>query len=164
MNQIFSRFTGYLVTTVLLWVLNRHKHKNEISQKAEHYRDSNVNTIGSAIPVILGRAIIKNPLVSLYGDYEAKPYTEEYGMHSKLDWRAILFPLLITIIAILITPNHVVVATPAGPGTGVETTQGSKNSMIMNAVFTALLTVLTWLFTRHMGRTTIQKGFKYYLG
>ena len=164
MNQIFSRFTGYLVPTVLLWVLNRHKHKNEISQKAEHYRDSNVNTIGSAIPVILGRAIIKNPLVSLYGDYEAKPYTEEYGMHSKLDWRAILFPLLITIIAILISPNHVTVVTPAGPGTGVETTQGSKNSMIMNAVFTALLTVLTWLFTRHMGRTTIQKGFKYYLG
>ena len=32
------------------------------------------------------------------------------------------------------------------------------------AVLNALITLLLYLFTKHAGRTTIQKGFKYYLG
>ena len=86
----------------------------------------------------------KNPLVSFYGDFDYRPYTEEYGMHANISWSSILIPLLITIIAILITPNSVIVATPAGPGTGTENTQGAKNQMIMMAIFNALLTIYIW--------------------
>ena len=165
-KSCWNAFLGWGISTLLLWLLNRNNSSSssDVSQEPSKYTDSNVNQIGSAIPVVLGRAMIKNPLVSFYGDFDYRAYTEEYGMHANISWSSILIPLLITIIVILITPNSVIVATPAGPGTGEETTQGKKNEMIMMAVFNALLTILTMLFSNHMGKTTIQKGFKYYLG
>ena len=165
-KSCWNAFLGWGISTLLLWLLNRNNSSSssDNSQEPSKYTDSNVNQIGSAIPVVLGRATVKNPLVSFYGDFDYRPYTEEYGMHADISWSSILIPLLITIIAILITPNSVIVATPAGPGAGTENTQGAKNQMIMMAIFNALLTILTMLFSNHMGKTTIQKGFKYYLG
>jgi hypothetical protein len=156
-----SPWIGWGVSTLLLMLFNRGKNRGSTTtQKASRFTSDNTNSIGSPIPVALGRVMIKNPIISYYGAFRADPYTEEYGMHSKINVKDILIPLLITIIAILITPNKVF--TPAGPGT--ETTQGAKNKMIMMAVYNALLTLLMLLFAKHLGRTTIQKGFKYYLG
>ena len=154
-------FIGWGISTLLLMLFIRGKSSGSTTtQEASKFTSDNTNSIGSPIPVALGRVMIKNPAISYYGAFRADPYTEEYGMHSKLNIRDILIPLLITIIAILVTPNTVI--TPSGPGS--DSAQGAKNRMMMMAVFNSILTVLTWLFNKHFGRTTIQKGFKYYLG
>ena len=154
-------FVGWGISTLLLMLFNRGKKSGSTTtQKASKYTSDNTNSIGSPIPVALGRVLIKNPIVSYYGAFRADPYTEEYGMHSKLNVKDILIPLLIEIILILATPNKVI--TSSGPGEEVD--QQWKNKMIMSAVYNAILTLLLWLFNKHFGRTTIQKGFKYYLG
>ena len=156
-------FIGYAVTTLLMFFLRRGMSSStdtSNTQQASKYTDSNVNNIGDPIPVVLGRGMIKNPLVSFYGDYSYAAYTEEYGMHSSFSWSSLLWPLIFGILAVVMTPNTVV--TTMGPG--VETSQGAKNAMILNVVFTVLMFILSAMFGDHAGRTTIQKGFKYYLG
>ena len=160
-------FIGWGLTTLLLFLFRKNRYSSssgDIDSKADDYKDTNANSIGSPVPVVLGRAMVKSPLVSYYGDFRGEVYTEEYGMHSSVSWSDILIPLLIAIIVALITPNNVTVATPAGPGVGTENTQGAKNQMIMMAVFNALMAILMKIFFDHEGRVTIQKGFKYYLG
>lgn len=155
-------FVGWGISTLLLMLFNRGKKSGSTAtQKASKYTSDNTSSIGSPIPVALGRVLIKNPIVSYYGAFRADPYTEEYGMHSKLNVKDILIPLLIEIILILATPNKVI--TSDGK-TGQEIDQKWKNKMMMSAVYNAILTLLMWLFNKHFGRTTIQKGFKYYLG
>ena len=160
-NRAFNAFLGWGITTLLLWLFNRGGSSSDISnQQASKYTDSNSNQIGDTIPVVLGRGLIKNPLISFYGDFRADIYTEEYGMHCAVPWASILAPLLLQIIVTLAVPNKVI----GFMGPGLEVSQGAKNAMIMQAVFSALMLILTKLFSEHMGRTTIQKGFKYYLG
>lgn len=162
-NTYFRSFVGWGVSTLLLWLMNRNNNtgaSNGATQEPSKYTNDNTNSIGSSIPVVIGRAMIKSPLVSYYGDFDYRAYTEEYGMHSKLNARAILWPLILGILMTVITPDLVV--TPTGPGHTV--TAGDKRRAIVMLIINALLSILTWLFTKHMGRTTIQKGFKYYLG
>ena len=162
-NTYFRSFVGWGVSTLLLWLINRHNNtgaSNGATQEPSKYTNDNTNSIGSSIPVVIGRAMIKSPLISYYGDFDYRPYTEEYGMHSKLNARAILLPLIIGILLTVITPDLVV--TPTGPGQTV--TAGDKRRAIVMLIMSTLITILMWLFNKHMGRTTIQKGFKYYLG
>ena len=158
-NELITQFIGWGVSTLMMVLLNRNDNSGD-SQEPDKYRDSTVNQIGSAIPVVLGRAMIKDPLISYYGDFGYKTYTEEYGMHSNLDVKEILWPLVAGILVILLTPNKVITT----GGAGTETTQGRKNQMIVQLIINAFITFFLQLFTRHLGRTTIQKGFKYYLG
>ena len=162
-NTYFRSFVGWGVSTLLLWLINRHNNtgaSNGATQEPSKYTNDNTNSIGSSIPVVIGRAMIKSPLISYYGDFDYRPYTEEYGMHSKLNARAILLPLIIGILLTVITPDLVV--TPTGPGHTV--TAGDKRRAIVMLIMNTLITILMWIFNKHMGRTTIQKGFKYYLG
>ena len=158
--NLFWNFLGWSVSTLVMMLLNRNSGIHEEEQNPDKYRDGNVNQIGSPIPVVLGRAMVKEPLVSYYGDFDYTSYTEEYGMHSSLDVRYIIWPLIAEIIVILLTPNKVI--TPQGPGE--DSDQSKKNEMIAMLILNAILTYFMYLFTRHLGRTTIQKGFKYYLG
>ena len=158
----FTPFLFWGVSTILLMWLNRKNMSSSESsdQQPSKFTSSNANQIGSPVPVVLGRCLVKNPLISYYGAFNYRPYTEEYGMHSGLDATSLFWPIILGIIAALITPNEVV--TSYGPGK--EVTQGKKNSTMMMAVINVLIAILMWLFNRHGGRVTIQKGFLYFLG
>ena len=94
-KNAFHAFLGWGVSTLLLWLINRHRNNdNTNDMQPSKYTNDNTNSIGSAIPVAIGRVMIKNPLVSLYGDYDAQIYTEEYGAHSGLN----VWPMLLSII------------------------------------------------------------------
>lgn len=161
----FNSLIGWGVTTLLLFMFNRRKGSGSTSSsQPSKYTADNTNSIGSPIPVALGRVMIKNPLVSYYGDFGSEPYTEEYGMHSKLSVRDILLQMLIAALAIAFAPSNHQVITNTGGGQAIDIQNGTKNQMMMMAVMNFLIWLLMALFNRHAGRTTIQKGFKYYLG
>lgn len=233
----WSTMAMYGLSTFLLYLLNRrHMSDNQSSnQEPSKYTDSNTNQIDSAVPIVLGRGMIKSPLVSYYGDFRADIYTEEYGLHSSLSIWDLLLNLFILLLATVIQKNTVMVnagqgtevpikdftPSPGGggaskpkpqpsntrltvlpgiltkgkylPGASVEakypgrvtgtgdtegktTTEGKcqgqielsetaqQRGIMVSIICYILFTLLTWLFTRHNGRVTIQKGFKYYLG
>ena len=162
-------WVGWGISTLLLFSINRkNKTSNTNSQQPSKYTADNVNCIGKPVPVVLGRCMVKSPLVSYYGDFGYEPYTEEYGMHTNLDAASLLWPILLQILMALIAPSThpVQVGTPAGPGTGyaADTQNGTKFDALVAAIIKLLIALLFWLFSRHEGRTTIQKGFLYYLG
>lgn len=217
-----SPWIGWGISTLLLFLLNRKNRKssNTSSQQPSKFTDTTVNNIGSPVPVVLGRCLVKNPLISFYGDFRADPYTEEYGMHSKLNVWGFLLPLILQLIFIVCQKDTVVLTAGTGkevptagavedvdtsgeiadivkPPEQVSMTQlktdagvpvqaghysgtttapgpisgqieyaesGKKRAMIVNVLIQIILWLLLWLFNRHAGRTTIQKGFKYYLG
>lgn len=150
---------------MLLWLLRRSFGNDGSSvQEPSKFTYDNVNAIGNAIPVVIGRGMIKTPLVSYYGDYDYKIYTEEYGAHSKLNVWPMILATLINLIVALIIPSHHVVITNTGGGTATDTTNGMKMKLIVNAVVQLLVWLLMQLINKHLLKTTIQKGFKYYLG
>jgi len=154
------------ISTLLLLFLNRRDEENEeetTSQQPSKFTETNVNNIGNPVPVVLGRCLIKNPLISYYGSFRADPYTEEYGMHSELNvWPYILAKLIAGLISCFLPTSHTVVG--AGGGTAIDTENGARNNLIALAIEAVLLWLLSKLFNDNEGRTTIQKGFKYYLG
>ena len=163
----FNAFWDWGISTLLLWLLNRDNNSSS-HEEAAKYTSDNTNQIGSPVPVVLGRAMVKNPLVSYYGDFQADPYTEEYGMHTGWDWSGIIVEVLMAIIAIVSLPDNTTStgANSAGPviSHGQSEDSGMKNEIIVTTVISILLQIMTQLFMNHLGRTTIQKGFKYYLG
>lgn len=215
-----SPWIGWGISTLLLFLLNRKNKKSSStsSQQPSKFTDTTVNNIGSPVPVVLGRCLIKNPLVSFYGDFRADPYTEEYGMHSKLNVWGFLLPLIVQLIFIVCQKDTIVLTAGVGtevptgpvsvpdvedvgniviPPPQVSTTQlrvesgipvqaghyagtttgpgmvsgqieyaesGKKRAQIVNVIVQFILWLLLWLFNKHAGRVTIQKGFKYYLG
>jgi len=154
-----TAFDGWLASTALLWLFNRNKSSSS-AQESSLLNENNTTKIGSAIPVCIGRCMVKEPLVSYFGDFRADAYTEEYGMHTGIDWRNIIPMILLGIIAVASSPDTVVTNT----GGGKTVDSGPKRAMMLNVVVQVLLWILTQLFMNHMGKTTIQKGFKYYLG
>ena len=169
-SGVFNSFIGWGVSTLLLWLFNRHNRSgNDTSQTAANNTTNNTNTVGNPVPFVLGRGMIKNPLVSYYGDFSFRIYTEEYGMHTNFNWASLIPSVVFAILALCAKPTKVVGTVQAGPYTGtaltlVTTDDGLKRQKILMVVVSILLQILTALFSRHMGRTTIQKGFKYYLG
>lgn len=177
---------GWGISTLLLFFLNRKTDSsNTSSQQPSKFTEDNINCIGQPVPVVLGRCMVKNPLISYYGDFNAEPYLENYGMHSNLDAVAVLWPLLLNIIMMLMAPSHhntgpksMMLASTlvqAGPYSGnvvsgdvvgyvVDSQNGQKFGALVNAIIYLLITMLMNLFNNHLGRTTIQKGFLYYLG
>lgn len=186
-KSVFNSFLGWGATTLLLWLLRR-KTGSGSTIKPDNFKENNTNQIGSAIPVVLGRAMIKDPLVSYYGDFAYRVYTEEYGMYSRFPWESLIVTILTGILATVSLEVPVTsavtgtaapgasVACPFGPGTvtspstvtgtatGVTQGSGAQNAIIVTTIVSCLITIFMWLLTRHMGRITIQKGFKYYLG
>ena len=161
----FNAWLGWGISTLLLLFLNRNNNSSsEDEQDPDKYKDDNFSQIGSPVPAIIGRAMLKNPLVSYYGAWRADIYTEEYGMWTELDAAGILWPFLLDIIVIIAMPAEHPVVTNTGAGVATDSENGVKNQLIVMAILNALITMLLWLFTNHSGRTTIQKGFLYYLG
>lgn len=160
-NQMWGALAGYAVTTLLLHLFRKsNRSSSGASQDPDKYKGTNGNQIGSPIPVVLGRAMIKNPLISYYGDFSYRPYTEEYGMHTGWNWSNIIPQVLFTIIMIVAVESGVI----TNWGVGVTTNEGGKNALIIQTIVDLLMQIMTALFSNHLGRTTIQKGFFYYLG
>lgn len=215
-----SPWIGWGISTLLLLWMNR-KNRSEgdtSSPQPSKFTEDTGNQIGNCIPVVMGRTILKNPLISFYGDYSWRPYTEEYGMHSELDLASWWLPILLMIIAAISTKDTIkiqsgtgvedpsgAIASMATPGAGAASATGSptsvsglivdagipvqageyagqtvgpgvvtgtisyagtgaKRAAMMNVVAFIIAWILAQLFNDHDGRTTIQKGFKYYLG
>lgn len=163
-----TAFDGWLASTALLWLFNRNKSSSS-AQESGLLNENNTTKIGSAIPVCIGRCMVKEPLVSYFGDFRADAYTEEYGMHTGIDWRNMVPYIILGILAVCSTPDEEKGTVISGEGAGGQvigtvTTSGHKRAMMLNIMIQVLLWLLTQLFMNHMGKTTIQKGFKYYLG
>lgn len=166
MSKGISPWIGWGISTLLLlWMNRKNKNKGDTTnQQPSKFTEHTGSQIGNCIPVVLGRVMIKNPLISYYGDYSWKQYTEEYGMHSKLNVVSLIWPILLGIIAYLVTPSKHAVFTNTGGGTALDVENGAKKAIMISTIISALTALLMWLFNRHAGRVTIQKGFKYYLG
>lgn len=161
---LLGQFLSYGLTTLLLAFFNDSTESGSTdNQQPSKFTEDNTNQIGSCIPVVLGRALIKDPLVSYYGSFRADPYTEEYGMHTDVDIGDYLIVCLITNLAYAFMPKiHPVVS--ACPGEAIDSENGIVNALMMTAVQVFLWWLLQELFGNNGGKTTIQKGFKYYLG
>ena len=77
-SGVLNSFIGWGISTLLLWLFYRHNRSGSdtsTSQKAANNTTNNTNTIGNPVPFVLGRGMIKNPLVSYYGDFSYRIYT-----------------------------------------------------------------------------------------
>jgi murein DD-endopeptidase MepM/ murein hydrolase activator NlpD len=124
-----TAFDGWLASTVLLWLFNRNDDSSSDTdtQKADLLNENNTTKIGSAIPACIGRCMVKEPLVSYFGDFRADIYTEEYGMHTGIDWRNIIPMIVLGIIAIVSTEDGVVTNTGGGTTVGA----GARRAVIL---------------------------------
>ncbi|MCM0759933.1 phage tail protein [Sporomusa sphaeroides DSM 2875] len=173
-----NAFTGWGLSTLALYFLNgRSRGKDEQSEaKAEELSITETKT-GTPIPVMLGRTLIKSPLTIYYGDFRAESYTETYSAHAKFNAWPLVLSLIATYISAPATGHQATPATVA-PGASVSTSGGSgqvtgtttangatyKDDLtgpLLNALF---MWLLSWLINGRNLKTTIQKGFKYYLG
>lgn len=194
---------GWGISTLLLLFLNRGSDDSGTEpEQPSKFTDTNGNQIGNPIPVVMGRCMIKNPLIAYYGDFAYAIYTEEYGMHSGLNVWEFLLPLILSLIMAVSQPDSIVYAGGSGtevspelsaeadafimgmPGTRIPSNlmaittggtgpvvgsvnfakTGQKRAQIVNVLAYLIVWLLLQLFNNHEGRTTIQKGFKYYLG
>ena len=68
-----NAFTGWGLSTLALYFLN--KSSNSSSETEMDPSDLNVGSnetkIGSPIPVVIGRCLVKSPIVSYFGDFRA---------------------------------------------------------------------------------------------
>lgn len=175
-----NSFNGWMISTALLWLF---RDNTTSTDTASLLSANNTTKMGSTIPVVLGRGIIKEPLTSYYGDYSSSPYTETYAAHSQFDAKSLILYMITTYIG-LVSNQHVIqttvtqtgeisapVTTSGGSGSanvaGITSTLDSPlvkddtTGQLLNALW---IWLLGWLINGRMLKTTIQKGFKYYLG
>lgn len=170
-------YVGWGVTTFLSWLINKSNKSSSSSSSDPDSLNASPAQIGTPVPVVLGRTLLKNPLIIYYGGFRARAYTETYSAHANFS----AWPLVLSLIAAYIAkPATGHQATPATvkPGASVSTSGGSgrvtgtttadgatyKDDLtgpLLNALFTWLL---SWLINGRNLKTTVQKGFKYYLG
>lgn len=164
-----NAFTGWGLSTLALYFLN--KSSNSSSETEMDPSDLNVGSnetkIGSPIPVVIGRCLVKSPIVSYFGDFRADKYTETYAAHANFN----AWPLVFALIAQYISSP----ATTKGDGKGQVTSGKESGSSVtveiwgkdmavgplINSLF---MWLLSWLINGRNLKTTIQKGFKYFLG
>lgn len=158
-------YVGWGVTTLLTWFLNR---SSKSSDSAENPAELSSETaeLGTAIPVVMGRSLVQSPLVIYYGGFGYKAYTETYAAHSQFNAWPLVFSLIAEVLALPATgitnPGQPVTTSggageTSGPGT-------NKDKAVTALINTLYLWLLSWLINGRNLKTTIQKGFKYYLG
>ena len=168
-----NKWIGWGLTTLALFFLN--KKDSSSSSSSEPASLSITSTkLGGVIPVVMGTCMVKSPLTSYWGDFRADIYTEEYGMHSALDVWPMLVQTILTLLPLIKKPEEVpstdMAAAPKphvhtlSAVRAAEVKNAKKRELIVTAIVNFFIWLLMWLFNNHAGRTTIQKGFKYYLG
>lgn len=157
-------YVGWGLSSLALYFLNRNsRSKSESVSQEPSALNVSQTKLGTPIPVVLGTTLVKSPLTVYFGDFGSKPYTETYAAHAHFN----AWPLVFALIAQYIAAP----ATTTGTGQGmsshggpVTVTIAGKDMFIgplLNALF---MWLLGWLINKRNLKTTIQKGFKYYLG
>ena len=91
-----NKYVGWGISTWLLSLLNKGSNSAEEAGKPENLNVSaNQTKIGSPIPVVLGRCLVKSPIVSYFGDFSFRAYTETYAAHANFS----AWPLVLSLIA-----------------------------------------------------------------
>lgn len=171
-----NEYVGWGLSTMALYFLN--KNSNSTADSSFDPDTLNVNSnqtkIGAPVPVILGRALIKSPLVIYFGDFRADRYTETYSAHAKFNAWPLVFALIAQVLASPATgmshPGQkvdVTVTTSGGGGSGTGATSApgtNKDNLITPLIQSLFMWLLNWLINGRNLKTTMQKGFKYYLG
>jgi hypothetical protein len=169
-------YVGWAVTTLLSFFLNRSSKSSETSNEPDSLGTAPAE-LGTPVPVVMGRQLVKNPLTIYYGDFSARAYTETYSAHAQFNAWPLVLSLIATYISAAIT-GHQVTPAKVAPGARVTTSGGSgsvtgtttatgatyKDDLtgpLLNALF---MWLLSWLINGRNLKTTMQKGFKYYLG
>lgn len=155
-----NKWIGWGISTLALWFLNKKSNSSDESSKPNDLNvSSNETKIGSPIPVVLGRCLVKSPIVSYFGDFRADRYTETYAAHAHFN----AWPLVFALIAdVLLAPST---GTTKDKDSHGDAGFGSnKDTMITPLIKALFLWLLNWLINGRNLKTTIQKGFKYYLG
>ncbi|AJQ26930.1 phage tail protein [Pelosinus fermentans] len=159
-------YVGWGVTTLLSYFLNKSNNSSSSSSEPAEL-SAEASELGTPVPVIMGRSILKSPLTIYYGGFKSRAYTETYSAHANFSaWPIILSALAvwassaITGASITGTPHsHGSYAPPPG-----EHKHGNKESVGPQILMLFVTWLLNWLINGRNLKTTIQKGFKYYLG
>lgn len=160
-----NQYVGYGVSTLLLWLINKNSNsQDETSSDPDDLSVGSSETkIGNPIPVVLGRALVKSPIVSYFGDFSSAIYTETYAAHASFN----AWPLVLSLIAQYIASP----ATTTGKGKGIDSRGGPVTTTVLGKdmavgpmINSLFMWLLGWLLNGRNLKTTIQKGFKYYLG
>lgn len=177
-------YVGWSVTTLLSWLLNRNSNKGSSSSEPEEL-STEAAELGTPVPVVMGRSLVKSPLTIYYGGFKAKAYTETYSAHAKFS----AWPVLLTMLlewALKPKTGSSVDSTTNGHAkdkhthsqlrvTGQATLTGQnvksgehghdvKETEGPNYLMALATWLLSWLINGRNLKTTMQKGFKYYLG
>jgi hypothetical protein len=159
-------YVGWGVTTLLSWWVGKGSSKGDSAASEPETLSIQETQTGTPIPVIMGRSLLKAPLVSYYGDFRADIYTEEYAAHANFS----AWPMVLSLIAQVLTAPATGTTNPGQPVTtsgGGGSTSGpgtNKDRLITPLIQSLFLWLLSWLINGRNLKTTMQKGFKYYLG
>ena len=159
-----NAYVGWGVSTLALYFLNKGSRSSSESSSMDP-SDLNVTEtkIGTPIPVVMGTTLIKSPLTVYFGDFSSKIYTETYAAHANFNAWPLVFALIAQYIA---SPS-----TTVGKGQGTDSRGGpvtvevlGKDMAVGPLINSLFMWLLSWLINGRNLKTTIQKGFKYYLG
>lgn len=172
-------WVGWGITALAYFFLN--KGSSTDSEPSDPADLSFTETsIGTPIPAVMGRTFLKDPLTIYYGGFSSSIYTEAYAAHASfLAWPIILSALAIyfseptTGAAAKPHQHKLSLAVSGGEGGYVSGTTAEelppaplpiKEVKEGQYLMLAVQWLLSWLINQRNLRTTIQKGFKYYLG
>lgn len=137
-------YVGWGLSTLALYFMNKRAHSASVqTDPAALQVGTNETKIGSPIPVVLGRCLVKSPIVAYFGDFRADRYTETYAAHAHFNARPLVFALIAQYIA---TPS-----TTTGGGTGtsshggpVTVTIAGKDMAVGPLIQSLFLWLLNW--------------------
>jgi len=158
-------YVGWGITTFLSQLVNKSSNSNSDSSLPSTLNVT-ATKLGDVIPAVIGTGLVKSPITSYYGDFRSEIYTETYAAHANFN----AWPMVFTLIAQYIASP----ATTTGGGTGTaHTSHGpapvtvkifGKDMAVGPLINSLFMWLLSWLINGRNLKTTIQKGFKYYLG
>jgi hypothetical protein len=163
-------YVGWGITTILSMFLNKSSSSSTSSEPSD--LSAETADLGTPVPVVFGRQIVKNPLTIYYGDFKSKIYTETYAAHAKFSAWPIILSALAVWASTLITGKNATkhvhkVTTSHGAGSTTSITPDpipTKEIVGPQIIMLFATWLLNWLINGRNLKTTIQKGFKYYLG
>lgn len=166
-------YVGWGVSSLLLWLVNKGSGSSDQTDPEPSDLSISETKVGTPVPVVLGRTLVKSLMPIYYGDFSAKAYTETYAAHAKFPaWPMILQGLLMwatapvtgkTVDGTEKPHKHLSTEGETGPPTQ-EHGHGHKEKIGPEILMMFAQWILMWLINGRNLKTTMQKGFKYYLG